>query len=161
MPRMMIRNLKTSCAAAAIGLILLGSSRAEDSPKTPRHPANRGGATSRTNPTGSSSSSTGFWLSTGGVAVALAVFGAYSLAAKKVRPAGDSPSLRVIARTNLSPRQSVYLVRVGDRTLIVGTGHQGPPSLLGELTESPISHAAESAVKAPHIAPMSRIGGSS
>ena len=66
----------------------------------------------------------------------LAVFGAVSLVAKKARPR-DSAGLRVVGRASLSPRHAVYLLRVGDRTLIVGTGGQGAPSLLGELAPSP------------------------
>ena len=41
----------------------------------------------------------------------------------------------MVGRTSLSPKQTVYLLRVGDRVLIVGAGPQGPPSLLGELTD--------------------------
>ena len=82
------------------------------------------------------SSSAGFWLGAGGIAVALAAFGAVSLVAKKSRPR-DSADLRVVGRASLSPRYAVYLLRVGDRTLIVGTGGQGAPSLLGELASTP------------------------
>src|SRR5262249_51733085 len=45
-------------------------------------------------------------------------------------------TLRVVGRTRISPRHTVYLLGVGDRVLIVGTGPQGAPSLLGELTGS-------------------------
>ena len=146
MSRTIPSNLIISCAVATIGLAACGPARAEE----PRHKINRGESVA--NPAGkAAASSAGLWLSTGGVGVALAAFGVYSLAAKKVRPAGDSPSLRVIGRASLSARQSVYLVKVGDRTLIVGAGAQGPPSLLGELAETPSI--------APHIAPISRIGG--
>ena len=50
-------------------------------------------------------------------------------------PGRDAGPLRVVGRTSLSPKHSVYLLRVGDRVLIVGTGPQGPPSLLGEVTD--------------------------
>jgi hypothetical protein len=43
--------------------------------------------------------------------------------------------LRVVGRTSLSPRHTVHLLSVGARVLIVGTGPQGAPSLLGELTD--------------------------
>ena len=108
-------------------LALAATARAET-----RHPIAR----SEKSETPASTSSTGFWLGGGGIAAALAVFGGFSLAAKKAKP-GDSANLRVVGRANLSPRHSVYLLRVGDRTLIVGTGGQGAPSLLGELAPEP------------------------
>ena len=43
--------------------------------------------------------------------------------------------MRVVGRTVLSPKHSVYLLEVGDRVLIVGTGAARAPSLLGELTD--------------------------
>jgi flagellar protein FliO/FliZ len=39
----------------------------------------------------------------------------------------------VVGRTSLSPRHTVYLLKAGDRVLIVGTGPQGSPTLLGEM----------------------------
>ncbi len=102
-------------------------------PNPSRHPTSRpvGGKP------GASTGSGGFWLGSAGVAVALAAFGGLSLATKKLRPSGgDSPTLRVVGRAGLSPKHSVYLLRVGDRVLIVGAGGQGPPSLLGEITDS-------------------------
>ncbi len=41
----------------------------------------------------------------------------------------------MVGRTSLSPKHTVYLLKAGERVLIVGTGAQGPPSLLGELTD--------------------------
>ena len=81
----------------------------------------------------------GWWLGPVGIAAALAVVGGLSLASKRfgwnlgmVREVGP---LRVVGQTRLSPKQSVYLLRVGDRVLIVGTGPGGPPSPLGEVTD--------------------------
>src|SRR5271157_267599 len=45
-------------------------------------------------------------------------------------------SLRVVGRVSLSSRHSIFLVRAGERVLLIGTGSQGAPSLLGELTEA-------------------------
>ncbi len=73
-----------------------------------------------------------------GVALALAFIGWGSVAARRYVPQGASAplaALRVVGRTSLSPRHSVYLLDVGGRVLIVGTGPQGAPSLLGELSE--------------------------
>jgi flagellar protein FliO/FliZ len=82
----------------------------------------------------------GWWLGTAGVALALALCGWGSIAARKYRPSprpgASALAMRVIGRTSLSPRHSVYLLEVGGRVLIVGAGAQGAPTLLGELTEA-------------------------
>ena len=77
----------------------------------------------------------GWWFGTVGIAVALAVFGAVSIASKRYLPHQGSGSLRVVGRTSLSPKHTVYLLKAGERVLIVGAGPQGAPSLLGELTD--------------------------
>ena len=41
--------------------------------------------------------------------------------------------MRVVGRTSLSPKHTVYLLDVGGRVLILGAGPQGAPTLLGEL----------------------------
>ena len=91
------------------------------------------------------SGSGSWWAGTVGVAVALAACGWLSVAAKRYRPGGvaGAAGLRVVGRTSLSPRHTVYLLRAGDRVLIVGTGPQGPPSLLGELTEDTSAGAGD------------------
>ena len=83
------------------------------------------------------SGSGSWWVGTAGVALALAACGWVSVAARKSLPKlrlGSSP-LRIVGRTALSPRHTVYLLDAGGRVLIVGTGPQGAPSLLGELTD--------------------------
>lgn len=77
----------------------------------------------------------GWWLGSVGVAGALAVFGGVSLASKRFLPNRDGTSIQVVGRSNLSTKHAVSLVRVGNRVLIVGTGPQGPPSTLGEITD--------------------------
>lgn len=81
----------------------------------------------------------GWWVGTAGVALALALCGWASVAARRYRPlarGGSGPTpLRVVGRASLSPRHTVYLLEVGGRVLIVGAGAQGAPSLLGELTD--------------------------
>jgi flagellar biogenesis protein FliO len=69
-----------------------------------------------------------------GIALALAVFGGVSLASRRFLPGRGTGPLQVVGRTSLSPKHTVYLLRAGDRVLIVGTGSQGAPSLLGEWT---------------------------
>jgi flagellar biogenesis protein FliO len=79
----------------------------------------------------------GWWIGTTGIAIVLAVLGVISLVSKRWRvlPRGNNGPLQVVGRTHLSPRQCVYLLRAGDRVLIVGAGTQGAPTLLGELTD--------------------------
>ncbi len=85
--------------------------------------------------------STSWWVGTAGVALALAAVGWLSLAARRYTASiGGGPGthrLRVVGRTSLSPRHSVYLVDVGGRVLILGTGPQGAPTLLGDLNDPP------------------------
>ena len=71
-----------------------------------------------------------------GVALTLVVViaGGAILAVGRLRAnVGAAGGLRVVGRAHLTGRHAVYLLRAGDRTLIVGVGAQGPPSLLGEL----------------------------
>jgi flagellar protein FliO/FliZ len=77
----------------------------------------------------------GWWLGTAGIAAALAVFGGVSVASKRFLPSRDSGPIQVVGRSALSTKHSVYLLRVGDRVLILGAGPQGAPSTLGEVTD--------------------------
>ncbi|WP_435015709.1 FliO/MopB family protein [Tundrisphaera sp. TA3] len=83
-----------------------------------------------------SGGSGGWWIGTAGIGAALAVFGGLAAASRRYLPAREaSGSLRVVGRVSLSAKQAVYLVRAGDRILILGGGSQGPPTLLGEMDE--------------------------
>lgn len=77
----------------------------------------------------------GWWLGPAGITAALAACGAACIAARKYWPQQDSGPVRVVGRVSLSPKHAIYLVRAGQRTLLVGTGSQGAPSLLGALDE--------------------------
>jgi flagellar biogenesis protein FliO len=94
----------------------------------------RGHASRR--PGDSSGATGGWWIGTAGIALALAACGAVSVASKRLLPQSGTNALRVVGRTSLSPKHTVYLLQAGDRVLIVGAGPQGAPSLLGELTGS-------------------------
>lgn len=74
-----------------------------------------------------------WWLGTAGIALALAVVGGISIASRRHLPRAAVGPMRVVGRTSLSPRHTVYLLEVDGRVLIVGAGTQGPPALLGEL----------------------------
>ena len=72
-----------------------------------------------------------------GIALTLAVCGGLAAAARRFRPAAATGSVQVVGRVSLSPRHSVYLLRVGRRVLLVGAGPQGPPALISELDDLP------------------------
>jgi flagellar protein FliO/FliZ len=99
-------------------------------------------------------SSSAWWSGTVGIALALAAFGGITVAARRLRLLPARPEagmLRVVGRTSLSPKHNVYLLQAGDRVLIVGTGPQGSPTLLGEMPP-------EAAVASPRAARL-RVGG--
>jgi flagellar biogenesis protein FliO len=72
-----------------------------------------------------------------GVTLALAVCGAIAAAARHLLPRAMTGAVQVIGRVSLSPKHTVYLLRVGPRVLLVGTGPQGAPVLITELDEIP------------------------
>ena len=84
-------------------------------------------------PAPSTPGASGWWLGSAGIALVLAICGAGCVAARKHWPRESAGLLQVIGRVSLSPRQSIVLVRAGNRVLLIGTGAQGAPSLLGEL----------------------------
>jgi flagellar biogenesis protein FliO len=88
-----------------------------------------------------------WWLIMGGMALALAVWGGVTILSRRFAPRGASGAFQVVGRVSLSPKHTVYLLRVGQRVLLVGTGPQGAPSLLGELDDfaepSPSPQSAE------------------
>ena len=110
-------------------------------------------------PATSSTSSGGWWLGTAGIALALAAVGGISFGLRKFLPKSETGPLRVIGRTSLSPRHSVYLLRAGDRVLIVGTGPQGSPTLLGEMPPGEADAAKAMARPASSMIPRFRVGG--
>jgi hypothetical protein len=96
-----------------------------------------------------------WWLGTAGIALALAVVGGVSVAARRHLPRAGVGPMRVVGRTSLSPRHTVYLLEVDGRVLIVGAGTQGPPSLLGELTGAADRAEGPGAGTAPVPSPSS------
>jgi hypothetical protein len=139
MPRRILSCLRVTILVLYFGLSAAvlepRVARGEDEPPvSARHPFAPRGA-SHSGAGASHSGSGSWWLGTAGVALALAVAGGLSVASRRLvstAPAGGV-ALRVVARTSLSPRHAVYLVRAGERVLVVGTGPQGAPALLGEL----------------------------
>ena len=74
-----------------------------------------------------------------GVALALAVVGGLATIARRFTPRPPSGTVQVVGRVSLSPKHSVYMLRVGQRVLLLGAGPQGPPSLITELEDIPAS----------------------
>ena len=81
----------------------------------------------------------GWWLGPVGIAAAFAVVGGVSLASKRfglnLGLTRETGTIAVVDQTRLSPKHSVYLVRVGGRVLILGAGAGGSPTTLGEVTD--------------------------
>jgi hypothetical protein len=70
-----------------------------------------------------------------GITLVLAICGAVAAVARRGATRASSRAVTVVSRTHLSPKHSVYLLRVGRRSLLVGTGPQGAPALIAELDE--------------------------
>ncbi len=73
----------------------------------------------------------------GVIGVVLAICGGLMAAARRFAPQGRAGDLRVISRVSLSPKHSVYVLRAGQRLLLVGAGPQGAPALISELDDFP------------------------
>jgi hypothetical protein len=88
----------------------------------------------RVSRTARASSADPWWPAFAGIALILAIGGGIA-AARRFVPAGANSSVQVVGRVSLSPKHSVYLLRVGRRMLLVGAGPQGPPSFISEVDE--------------------------
>jgi Flagellar biosynthesis protein, FliO len=98
----------------------------------------------------------GWWLGSVGITLVLAVCGAICVAARGYWPQKSAGSLQVVGRVSLSSRHSIFLVRVGERVLLIGTGSQGAPSLLGELTEAEHALDSDDPARRPLYSPEAR-----
>ena len=79
--------------------------------------------------------SDGWYLGMAGITLALAVCGGLVASARRFFPQGAGTGVQIVSRVNLSPKHTVYLLRIGRRVLLVGAGPQGPPSLITELDD--------------------------
>ena len=77
------------------------------------------------------------WSGMACLALVLAVCGGIAVAARRLGPRASAGAVQVVGRVSLSPKHSVYLLRVGRRVLVLGAGPQGPPALITELDELP------------------------
>jgi flagellar protein FliO/FliZ len=72
-----------------------------------------------------------------GITLALAVCGGIYAVCRRFLPQSAAGAVCVVSRVSLSPKHSVYMLRIGRRVLLVGTGPQGAPSLIAELDDLP------------------------
>src|SRR5262249_31540684 len=71
-----------------------------------------------------------------GITLALAVCGGIIAAGRRFLPhQGAVVGMQVVGRVSLSPKHTVYMLRVGRRMLLIGAGPQGAPALISELDE--------------------------
>ncbi|WP_337173109.1 flagellar biosynthetic protein FliO [Paludisphaera sp.] len=96
-----------------------------------------------------------WWLGTTVMILALGGAGALCVAARRQCSNGAAVKLQVVGRVHLPPRHAVFAVKAGGRTLLIGTGPQGAPTLLGELDDEPAEALAQAqspavTVAAPH-----------
>lgn len=82
-----------------------------------------------------SSGSEGWGAGPACLAVVLAICGGLAVAARRFGPRAPAAPVQVVGRVSLSPKHSVYLLRVGRRVLVLGAGPQGPPALITELAD--------------------------
>jgi len=84
-----------------------------------------------------------------GITLALAICGGVVAVARRFSSQVAAGEIRVVSRVSLSPKHTVYLLRVGRRALLVGAGPQGAPSLISELQDlaeiEPNPHQGEEA----------------
>src|SRR5262245_40730725 len=71
----------------------------------------------------------GCWPGLAGIALVLAVCGGVAAATRRFLPHAATGTVQVVGRVSLSPKHTVYLIRVGGRELLVGAGPQGAPTL--------------------------------
>ena len=77
------------------------------------------------------------WSGMACLALVLAACGVVAVAARRLGPRAAAGAVQVVGRVSLSPKHSVYLLRVGQRVLVVGAGPQGPPALIAEVENVP------------------------
>jgi Flagellar biosynthesis protein, FliO len=75
----------------------------------------------------------GWWIAS--FTLVLGLGGCAFVAARRYLLATTSSPLKVVGRISLSPKHVVYLVQVGQRKLLIGTGPQGTPSLISEFAD--------------------------
>lgn len=82
----------------------------------------------------------GYWVSLlqaalGLIIVCVLAWLALRWVAKRTEHLNRSRRLRVLERTPLDSRKSLYLIEVGSKVMVVGYGQNGPPAVLTEMAK--------------------------
>jgi flagellar biogenesis protein FliO len=77
------------------------------------------------------------WWGMAGITLTLAICGGVYAACRRLLPQNAAGSVQVVSRVSLSPKHTVYVLRIGRRALLVGAGPQGAPALITELDDFP------------------------
>ena len=77
------------------------------------------------------------WSGMACLALVLVACGGVAVLIRRMAPRATAGAVQVVGRVGLSPKHSVYLLRVGRRILVLGAGPQGPPALIAELDDIP------------------------
>jgi flagellar biogenesis protein FliO len=72
------------------------------------------------------------------ITLALAGCGGIATAVRRFLVRNASAGTTLISRVCLSPKHSIHLVQIGRRVLLIGTGPQAAPTLLGEFDDSSV-----------------------
>lgn len=130
-------KLSTRLAAGLLASLALAASSAgqeptREAPRTSRATvARQRSAATATAAKGSQ----GWWTGTVAMVVILGAAGALCIAARRQADGATGARLKVVGRVALPPKHAVFMVKAGGRTLLIGTGPQGAPALLGELED--------------------------
>jgi hypothetical protein len=122
-------------AGLLAAILAAGSACADDRPRGSVGGARPTRLTRSSWPGGETSD--GGWSMMACAALVLIAGGGAAVWVRRAGPRASAGDVRVVGRVSLSPRHSVYLLRVGRRVLVLGAGSQGPPSLIAELDDVP------------------------
>lgn len=139
----------------ALALTAPAASPAQDATAGPGRIPRDSVATRRAKASAAAPVSQAWWLGTSLMILALGGAAVVCVAARKQCTGGPTVKLQVVGRVHLPPRHAVFAVKVGGRTLLIGTGPQGGPTLLGELDDEAAEAPAQAvaavlATPAPH-----------
>jgi flagellar biogenesis protein FliO len=130
-----VENGRRSASAGASEEPALSAPRGESEPREDAPRASRAAMFRRLSNGARPGGSDSWSLVMIGIALALTVCGGIIAAGRRFLPQRAGVGMEVVGRVSLSPKHAVYLLRVGRRVLLVGSGPQGSPSLISELDE--------------------------
>jgi flagellar biosynthetic protein FliO len=80
-------------------------------------------------------------------------------AQRRLFGAGGGERVRVLERVHLDPRRALYLVKVGEKVLLLGAGDNGAPALLTEVDPASLPKETASAKGGSFADVMKRLAG--